>query len=483
MTCPLVSRKFYGALVLTLALAALTIAQPAHADYSSAKRRFDSLPSDERISITLGLIATGDFNGLLDFGFTKRFYNAVRAFERREELKPDGELESWESARLHAKANEFYAPLGVISVAHPISGSKILLPRTLFDTEERTGHGFAYERRDKNLSLSFVAYSLSEKSFSEIYMTLASDTDRRKVAYKRLRTGYFVANGTFNERNFYTWMSVVPGGSSGFTLSWSNSWETMGSKLAILLANGFSPVPTSDQSGPPTYLPEPPRQENVSASPTPPPALTSGTGTGFKVSEQGHVLTNFHVAGQCQSITLNKTGELPVGAELVAGDATNDLALVKATSPLAGPVAAFRTGPAIRAGADIVVFGFPLSSQLSASGNIVTGNITSLSGYQNDSRQFQISAPVQPGNSGGPVMDREGRIVAVVVAKLDALAALRDTGDVPQNVNFAIKANVAMNFLDGTGIDYKRQDSGTSLETPDIAELSQGFTYLIECRN
>jgi S1-C subfamily serine protease len=130
-----------------------------------------------------------------------------------------------------------------------------------------------------------------------------------------------------------------------------------------------------------------------------------------------------------------------------------------------------------------VVYGFPLGGLLSEGGNVVTGNITALAGLGNDSRHFQISAPVQPGNSGGPVLDRNGLVVAVVVAKLNAVLEANRIGDIPQNVNFAIKANVAMNFLDGTGLSYTRTDPNEPLDTPTIADMARGFTFLVECNN
>ena len=71
----------------------------------------------------------------------------------------------------------------------------------------------------------------------------------------------------------------------------------------------------------------------------------------------------------------------------------------------------------------------------------------------------------------------------MVVLKLNALVEASRSGDIPQNVNFAIKASMAMSFLDGAGIDYQRQEAGQSLETPAISDLAQGFTFLIECRN
>ncbi len=213
------------------------------------------------------------------------------------------------------------------------------------------------------------------------------------------------------------------------------------------------------------------------------PQYPSVTGTGFQISSDSHVLTNFHVAGRCKSLALRKMGQHPIPAELVAGDSTNDLALLRAKTPLAGTIASFASGPPPRAGSDIAVFGFPLTSVLSDSGNIVIGNITSLAGLGNDSRLFQISAPVQPGNSGGPVLDRRGHVVAVIVSKLDSVLVAEKIGDIPQNVNFAIKANVAINFLDGVGVKYMRLEGGEVLDTPSIADAAQGFTFLVECVN
>ena len=72
-----------------------------------------------------------------------------------------------------------------------------------------------------------------------------------------------------------------------------------------------------------------------------------------------------------------------------------------------------------------------------------------------DARMIQISAPVQPGNSGGPLLDSSGRVIGVVNSKLNEIAYAKATGDLPQNVNFAIKANVAMNFLDAHSVPYE----------------------------
>jgi S1-C subfamily serine protease len=127
------------------------------------------------------------------------------------------------------------------------------------------------------------------------------------------------------------------------------------------------------------------------------------------------------------------------------------------------------------------VYGFPLTGALAAGGNFTTGNVTALAGLADDSRFLQISAPVQPGNSGGPLLDRNGTVVGIVVAKLNALEIASATGDIPQNVNFAIKASVAAAFLDAQSVAHAENAGVGALSTPDIAERAKSFTVQVVC--
>ena len=94
---------------------------------------------------------------------------------------------------------------------------------------------------------------------------------------------------------------------------------------------------------------------------------------------------------------------------------------------------------------------------------------------------IQMSAPVQPGNSGGPVFDQHGNVVAVVVSKLNALRVAKVTSDIPQNVNFAIKSLIAMSFLEAGNVNALTSASTTKLETTQIAERARTFTAQIRC--
>ncbi|WP_162913960.1 S1C family serine protease [Taklimakanibacter lacteus] len=208
----------------------------------------------------------------------------------------------------------------------------------------------------------------------------------------------------------------------------------------------------------------------------------SSSGTGFIVSKSGHILTNQHVVQGCTSISVSRTGDIARPVELLRTDITNDLAVLKMEATAADDeIARFRTR-SMRAGETIAAYGFPLAGTLSASGNIVSGNVTSLAGLSDDVRLLQISAPVQPGNSGGPLMDNSGAVVGIVNGKLNDLAAIEASGSLPQNVNFSIKANVGLNFLDAHSIPYETVNETAALDLPAIADKARKFTVFIACR-
>ncbi|MFM7344333.1 MAG: S1C family serine protease [Tagaea sp.] len=204
-------------------------------------------------------------------------------------------------------------------------------------------------------------------------------------------------------------------------------------------------------------------------------------GTGFFVSSQGHMLTNAHVIEGCRSIVVHMEGAR-ANANLVRKDETNDLALLRVDVRQAPAFARFRGGPAIRPGDDVVVSGFPLPQVLQNGLNITTGNVSAMAGLGGNTALMQITAPVQPGNSGGPLLDMAGNVVGVIVSKLDAQRIARVTGDIPQNVNFAVQGAVARLFVEAGGQRISEAPSTRDLRAADVGENSRGFTFQIECR-
>jgi S1-C subfamily serine protease len=180
--------------------------------------------------------------------------------------------------------------------------------------------------------------------------------------------------------------------------------------------------------------------------------------------------------GEIQGII---SGEAAVSLRLVSTDETNDLALLQAPTPLKD-VASIRN-KAIRPGDSVIAIGYPFHGLLTSDFTVTTGIVSSLSGILNDTRFLQISAAVQPGNSGGPLLDNNGQVVGMVAAKLNALKFVKATGNIPENINFAIKTGALRDFLDNSVVSYQTADATSELKTPDIARNARTFTLLISC--
>ena len=243
-------------------------------------------------------------------------------------------------------------------------------------------------------------------------------------------------------------------------------------QLGVAKAGDFSVLPTAKPvaaTGP------------SDASPAKPDRLFDQTGTGFLVSANGHLVTNAHVVHGCVGDILgNLSGEAPAKLRLVSSDETNDLALLQVTGTFKD-VAKIRD-KAIQSGDSVVAIGYPFHGLLTSDFTVTTGIVSSLSGILNDTRFLQISAAVQPGNSGGPLLASSGDVVGVVAAKLNALKFVRATGNIPENINFAIKTGALRDFLDNSVVPYQISDAKTELKTADIARNARAFTLLISCK-
>jgi S1-C subfamily serine protease len=220
--------------------------------------------------------------------------------------------------------------------------------------------------------------------------------------------------------------------------------------------------------------------EEEGAPPAKSPKLSNVNATGFIISTNGHVLTNNHVIHGCVgNIHGNLTGEPSSDLRVVSKDEINDLALLQVTGTFKEP-ARIRAG-AIRSGDAVVAIGFPFHGLLTSDFTVTTGIVNSLSGILNDTRYLQISAQIEPGNSGGPLLDTSGNVVGVVAEKLNAVKFAKVMGDIPQNVNFAIKTGAVRDFLDNSVVSYQSAEPGPELKIADIAKNARAYTMLISC--
>jgi S1-C subfamily serine protease len=168
-----------------------------------------------------------------------------------------------------------------------------------------------------------------------------------------------------------------------------------------------------------------------------------------------------------------------ISAKVVRVDSANDLALLKADGHFAPlPITASR---AVKLGGTVATVGFPDIGLQGFAPKFARGEIASLSGAADDARYFQISVPVQPGNSGGALLDEHGNVVGVVSAKLNASVALAATGALPENVNYAVKSSFLLSFLESMPEVLAKLKEPVSAERKfdDVVQSAQAAAVLV----
>lgn len=177
--------------------------------------------------------------------------------------------------------------------------------------------------------------------------------------------------------------------------------------------------------------------------------IFSGSGTGFVVSMDGVVATNYHVINDCGRIVIDEKD-----AKIVLQDKKNDLALIKVDKTYNKVSSLSYRSPEL--GSDVNVFGYPLSELMSEEHiSLTKGSVSSLAGMDGNLSSFRFTAPVQPGNSGGPIVNKEGRVVGVTQAVLGKTVLESKDGFLPQNVNFGIRSSLLINMMESKMIPVK----------------------------
>jgi S1-C subfamily serine protease len=203
-------------------------------------------------------------------------------------------------------------------------------------------------------------------------------------------------------------------------------------------------------------------------------------GTGFFVSRNGYIISAYHVLRDAGEIAVVLRSGDTVRATVKGVDEANDIALLKVArgaNPL--PVVSSR---AIAVGDQIFTIGYPLIDIEGQEQKTTFGHVNALSGIQDDVRFIQIDAPIQPGNSGGPLLDSHGRVVGVVTHTLDPAALLKQLGIVPQNANYAVKSDYILPLMARYEVDPRVVSVSASGGEPGLVKRIRDSVVLIVAR-
>lgn len=230
-----------------------------------------------------------------------------------------------------------------------------------------------------------------------------------------------------------------------------------------------------------TTLAEARRSQN-DRPPLPAPGDSTGggvsTGTGFFVTRSGHVVTNHHVIdGGTRVLVATDEGEM-LESQVLVRDAENDLAILKVPA-LRAPLPLSATATLAR-GTPVMALGYPLVDVQGREQKATIGHVNATSGLRGDPRFAQMDAAVQPGNSGGPLLNARGEVVGVVTSILNGAAIFQASGALPQNVNYALKADVVRRLLrQSLDDDLAAQPTGAEADWASIIASVEDSVVLI----
>lgn len=266
---------------------------------------------------------------------------------------------------------------------------------------------------------------------------------------------------------------------------WLNLSAAQGIELAVkkrdILRERMSPAQIAEAQRLCKEFKPKTQEQTASDSQNPAKAEIKGNGTGFFITADGYLLTAYHVVKDAAAVQVwTDKGLSP--AKVVRADVANDIALLKVDGAKFDALSV-QSSRGVKVGQDVFTLGFPNIQIQGTEAKYTQGNISSLSGLGDDPRLFQISAAVQPGNSGGPLLDGDGQVVGVVVSKLDEIATAKETGSLPQNVNYALKSSFVLSFLEslpelqGKLVEPKKEE----LSRTQVVEKASKAVVMVVC--
>jgi serine protease Do len=417
------------------------------------------------------LLWSGDYLGPIDGRPGVLLAHALRGFQRKAGLRRGDTFDAAQIAQLSELAQRAMRQVDYGYLGDAESG-RAALPRALLPHRSATDAGMRYHSADNTLEVETVRRPAEAPTLLELYRSLLRSFTPDALTSNIFGGDHFTITG-FRDDVMHGMRFEERGNEiRGLNIRFRRDVDAQQPWLARVMIQDFAPFGERAIGPPPAAAELQPALRSLLDT----ERARDSSGSGFMVSTRGHVLTNAHVVVSCGNIRVGKNRP----ARLVAVQNGEDLALLQVAGLGAERVPNFARSEVLL-GEDIAVFGYPLRPILSEQLSMTTGIVSSLRGLGGDPGYIQISASLQPGNSGGPVIDLKGRVVGIATSVLNVSRNARRPESAYAPINFAIRHERMVRFLRAQGVEPRMASPTDALTKTDLAIQAATYTLPITC--
>jgi hypothetical protein len=457
------------ALVMLCSVAIAQVPAPAapaqNPQLAAAQLSFEAMPEAERKAIQTDLIWTGHFNGAASGSYGPLTFRAINALKAGRGA-PDGLLNPAERQALAQAAKAARDAAGFRLINDDRTGIRIGIPERVLPKREATpAGGSRWQSADGKITLDASATPPGEDLVATFEKATAVNPNApgRKITYKLLRPDFFVVTGETSTGKFYRRLAAGPQGLRGFSIGYDKALSASVDKLVIAIASSFEPFPT----GPlPADQPRLVATVPISLPGAPPPQArpTERYGVALGLSDKV-ALTAISAVDGCRSL---RAGGRP--ARLRLKDDASGLALLDLDG--GGTAASGIRSEALGERENLVLVAFGDDGGKRAPMALPGQAVRTSTGSA-------VFAPLQPGQSGSPVFDRQGRLAGLVTANPSDKFLI--AGVAPQRAYAVAESAALQAFLTKAGVTLAPAQAGSDLSTGAVVDKAGKAALPIIC--
>lgn len=438
-------------------------------DLTATKRLERTWNSEQKKLYQTYMVWTGDYNAAIDGSYGRGTRAAIKGFQTREGYQDTGYLTEGQANLLKTRYDTTIARIGLEPLRDLDAGVEISYPANLVEFGRFEPPFVHYKpKADSRVKMMLISQTGGRDMLTGLYDIMSTFDYIPPDGYRKKKRNWFVLSGRNDTVVSYTYARTKGGIIKGFTLIWPPKLDTEMQPLATAMYNSFTPLDA--------YVLDETLGYGQSADQ--PVDLTSGldtaapdfAATGFIINAEGVVLTDANTVKACKRVTIGDGRELSV----VDGPTKLGLAVLRPKKPFSPKSYALFSDEAVDLGAAISIAGFSFPDVMERA-TLNYGTITDTNGLSGDNKALRVSAFLEHGDAGGPVLDDRGAVIGMDLKKPSA-----DMG-LPEYVNFALKSGEIVALLDQYQLTYGTSRAFDPVVPEDLAYMASNFTVKVSC--